>query len=47
MSNGKDAGEAPVPLTGADLIRSQLPHLPHGPGVYRMLGADQEVLSIR
>jgi excinuclease ABC subunit C len=37
---------ADTPPTGADLIRSQLPHLPQGPGVYRMLGADQEVLYV-
>ncbi|MCC2099069.1 MAG: GIY-YIG nuclease family protein, partial [Hyphomicrobiales bacterium] len=40
--------EAPVqePLRGVEVIRTELPRSPKGPGVYRMLGADGEVLYV-
>ena len=37
---------APVALEGADLIRDELKRLPGKPGVYRMIGADGEVLYV-
>ena len=38
---------APGPLArGAEVIRSFWKHAPHGPGCYRMLGADGEVLYV-
>ena len=38
---------APVAVTrGADVIRSYLPQAPLSPGVYRMIGADGEVLYV-
>ncbi|MFZ4067630.1 MAG: excinuclease ABC subunit C, partial [Phenylobacterium sp.] len=35
-----------APLTGADLIRDQVRRLPDAPGVYRMIGAGDEVLYV-
>ncbi len=37
---------AAAALTGADLIRDQLKRLPAKPGVYRMLGVENEVLYV-
>ncbi len=37
---------APAPLAGADLIAAKVRHLPHQPGVYRMLGGKGEVLYV-
>jgi excinuclease ABC subunit C len=39
-------GPAAAALTGAALIRDQIRRLPAKPGVYRMLGADNEVLYV-
>ena len=42
-----EAGErAPAPASGAQVIRTLLPRLPAGPGVYRMIGGDGEVLYV-
>src|SRR5208282_3422094 len=42
-----DAEEAPAPLRhGAAIIRQFWEHAPVGPGVYRMIGADHEVLYV-
>ena len=42
-----DAEEAPAPLRhGAAIIRRFWEHAPVGPGVYRMIGADHEVLYV-
>ncbi len=38
------SGNAPV--LGVDVIRAELPRSPKGPGVYRMLGANGEVLYV-
>ncbi len=37
---------AAPPLTGADLIADYVTRLPHTPGVYRMFGADGDVLYV-
>src|SRR5208337_4569366 len=46
--NAQDvAEEAPAPLRhGAAIIRQFWEHAPVGPGVYRMIGADHEVLYV-
>jgi excinuclease ABC subunit C len=45
--DGKDAVEEPNRLaTGASVIAAYLPRLPNSPGVYRMLGAAQDVLYV-
>ena len=36
----------PAPLTGADLIADYVTRLPNAPGVYRMFGADGDVLYV-
>ena len=47
---GRAAGAATqpeaAPLRGVEVIRAELPRSPKGPGVYRMLGADGEVLYV-
>ena len=41
------APSTPAPrLSGVDIIRDQLKRLPNKPGVYRMFGADQELLYV-
>ena len=45
---GETAGEAsPASLArGVEVIRAHWEHAPKGPGVYRMIGADGEVLYV-
>ncbi|SFK17929.1 excinuclease ABC subunit UvrC [Methylocapsa palsarum] len=44
---GPEDGAAPASLRrGASVIRAQLRHAPAGPGVYRMIAADGEVLYV-
>ncbi len=45
--NLDEAPAEPGPLArGADIVKSFWRHAPHGPGVYRMIGADGEVLYV-
>jgi len=44
-SDAKEESDAPA-LTGADLIADYVTRLPHTPGVYRMFGADGDVLYV-
>jgi excinuclease ABC subunit C len=43
---GAVAQSEAAPLRGVEVIRAELPRSPKGPGVYRMLGADGEVLYV-
>jgi len=41
-----DVTDAPSPLKGAALIKDEVRRLPDAPGVYRMIGEDDEVLYV-
>ena len=43
---GAEAQPEAAPLRGVEVIRAELPRSPKGPGVYRMLGPDGEVLYV-
>ncbi len=45
-SRGADTGPETRPATGPEVIASYLPNLSGSPGVYRMIGADGEVLYV-